>query len=308
LVSYRSISPSEAAALIEHRDDVVILDVRTPHEYEQLGHIPGAWLLPVDLIASAPALLPEDGREVLVYCEHGVRSVAAAQWLVAAGIPNIVNMSGGMSRWSGPREHDAGRVRGPAGWLLENADLLPRGGRVLDVAAGRGRHALLLGAAGFSVHAIDRDESALAGIAKIATVMELDVSTEVLDLEPANLLEASRPANPRASIITEGRGSTEGRGFSLGQHSYDAILVFNYLYRPLMPTLREALKPGGMLFYETFLVGQAERGHPKNPAFLLQPGELAELVAPLTIVRSREGDVDGNLVASVVARSEAQPR
>ena len=61
-----------------------MLDVRTPGEYAQLGHIPHAWLLPVDLIASAPAVLP--GRSpVLVYCEHGVRSVAASRLLVAAG-------------------------------------------------------------------------------------------------------------------------------------------------------------------------------------------------------------------------------
>lgn len=295
-MSYQSISPTEAAVLIADRD-VVILDVRTPQEYAELGHIPGAWLLPVDLIASAPALLPDDGREVLVYCEHGVRSVAAAQWLAAAGIRNIVNMSGGMSRWSGPREHDAGRVRGPAGWLLENADLLPRGGRVLDVAAGRGRHALLLGAAGFSVRAIDRDESALAAMAKVATAAGLAVDTEVRDLEPTIGL---------TPITTEGRDfpGLSAVESSLGQNLYDGILVFNYLYRPLMPALREALKPGGVLFYETFLVGQAERGHPRNPAFLLQPGELTALVAPLTVLRSREGDVDGNLVASVVARRE----
>ena len=83
--------------------------------------------------------------------------------------------------------------------------------------------------------------------------------------------------------------------------NYDAIFVFNYLHRPLMPALRAALKPGGRLFYETFTTRQAERGHPKNPAFLLKDGELAELVAPLTVLRSREGDVDGRFVASIVA-------
>ena len=66
--------------------EVTVLDVRTPGEYEQLGHIPEAWLLPVDLMASAPAVLPNDDRPVLVYCEHGVRSVAASQLLSAAGI------------------------------------------------------------------------------------------------------------------------------------------------------------------------------------------------------------------------------
>jgi hypothetical protein len=77
--------------------------------------------------------------------------------------------------------------------------------------------------------------------------------------------------------------------------------VFSYLHRPVFPALLRALAPGGLLFYETFLVGQQERGHPKNPAFLLEPGELAARVAPLTVLRSREGDYDGKLVASVVA-------
>lgn len=277
-MSYQSISPSEAAALIDTRADLAILDVRTPQEYEQLGHIPGAWLLPVDLIACAPALLPDDGRPVLVYCEHGVRSVAAARWLDAAGVPNVINMSGGMSRWAGERDYDPGRLCGPSAWLLDNADLLPRGGRVLDVAAGRGRHALLLGAAGFLVHAIDRDQTALAGMAGFGRTAGLDVTTAAQDLE------SGRPV--------------------LARDAYDAVLVFNYLHRPLMAAIRDALKPGGVLFYETFLIGQAERGQPKNPAFLLQPGELAALIQPLTLLRTREGEVDGNLVASIVARRE----
>lgn len=279
-MSYKSVSPSEAAALIDERA-VVILDVRTPQEYEDLGHIPGAWLLPLDLIASAPAVLPDDGRAVLVYCEHGVRSVTAAQWLAAAGVRNVINMSGGMSRWTGAREHEPGRVRGPSGWLLATADLLPRGGRVLDVAAGRGRHALLLAGAGFSVHAVDADASALAALVSVAQAAGLDVSTETLDLE----------AKPLAHV-----GSAA---------AYDAVLVFNYLHRPLMPAIAASVAPGGVLIYETFLAGQAERGHPTNPAYLLQPGELATLVAPLTVLRSREGDVDGRLVSSVAARREA---
>jgi hypothetical protein len=68
-----------------------------------------------------------------------------------------------------------------------------------------------------------------------------------------------------------------------------------------MPALRNALKPAGRIFYETFTTRQAERGHPRNPAFLLKEGELAGLMAPLTIARSREGEFDGRFIASVVA-------
>jgi hypothetical protein len=80
--------------------------------------------------------------------------------------------------------------------------------------------------------------------------------------------------------------------------------VFNYLHRPLMPVIVEAVASGGILIYETFTVAQARRGHPKNPAFLLDDGELPRLVAPLKVLRAREGEFHGSFVASVVAVRE----
>jgi tellurite methyltransferase len=275
MTPFRSIDHAEARSLVE-AGAVTILDVRTPSEYAQLGHIPGAWLLPVDLAASAPAILPDDGKPLLVYCEHGVRSVAASRLLSTAGHDQVLNLSGGLSHWSGPREFGAGKVRGPSRWLIENADLLPQGGSVLDVASGRGRHALVMAAAGFEVRAIDRDAEALAFLRTTADRLALRIDTDVVDLEtdPAPDLPAA---------------------------AFDVVMVFNYLHRPLMPALRRVLKPGGRLFYETFTAPQAERGHPRNPAFLLNEGELTGLVAPLTVLRSREGDIDGRFIAAVVA-------
>ena len=66
--------------------------------------------------------------------------------------------------------------------------------------------------------------------------------------------------------------------------------------------LKGALRPGGFLVYETFTRGQAQRGKPTNPAFLLEPGELRTLVAPLEILFEREGDFEGKMLASVIAR------
>jgi rhodanese-related sulfurtransferase len=280
---FRTIDHDEARQLLA-AGEVTVLDVRTPGEYAQLGHIPGAWLLPVDLAASAPAVLPNEPRPVLVYCEHGVRSVAASQLLVAAGIANVLNLAGGLAVWTGPREFGPGILRGPSPWLIDNADLLPRGGTVLDVACGRGRHSMLMASAGFDVRAVDRDADAIAFVRDTAQKLSLQIETTVADLEadPAGNAEDS-PLNRR----------------------YDAILVFNYLHRPLLPKLRDALAPGGRLFYETFTTRQAERGHPKNPDFLLRDGELAELVAPLTILRSREGEFDGRFIASVVAEFDS---
>lgn len=273
--SFKTIGHDEALRLLES-GEVTVLDVRTPGEFAQLGHIPNAWLIPVDLAASAPAVLPDDGKPVLVYCEHGVRSVAASQLLVAAGIAGVLNLAGGLATWSGPREMGPGALRGPSPWLIENADLLPRGGKVLDVACGRGRHALLMASAGFDVRAIDRNPEAIDFLARTAARINLQIDAAVVDLE----------TDPPPS---------------LSPAAYDAILVFNYLHRALMPALRGALKPGGRLFYETFTTRQAERGHPKSPDFLLRAGELRELMAPLTIVRSREGEFDGRFIASVVA-------
>jgi rhodanese-related sulfurtransferase len=270
----RTISHADAQELVAS-DGAVLLDVRTPGEHEDLGHIPGSWLLPLDLVVSAPAVLPDDGRPVLVYCEHGVRSVAASRLLLQAGVPDVLNLAGGMASWTGAREFGATPMRGPSAWLIENADLLPRGGKILDVACGRGRHALLLSSAGFDVHAIDRDPDAIAFLEATAERLSLSLTCEVLDLETD-----PSPALPGPC---------------------DAVLVFNYLHRPLMPALRAALAPGGRVFYETFTAAQAERGHPKNPAFLLTDGELPALLAPLSVLRSREGEFDGRWVASAVA-------
>lgn len=274
------VSPDEARRLLA-AGPVTILDVRTPQEFTRLGHLAGARLLPVDLIASALATLPDDGTPVLVCCEHGVRSAFAADVLVTAGVAPVFDLAGGMSAWTGPRDYDAAPIHGPAGWLLDNADLLRPGMRVADVAAGRGRHALLLAAAGFHVTAFDRDEAALMRVRERAARCGWTIAIDVRDLEVP--------------------------GADLGDAAFDAIVVTHYLHRPLFPAIARALAPGGVLLYETFTTAQALRGKPTNPAFLLEPGELPRLVTPLEVVRSREGEVDGRMVASVVARKAIAP-
>lgn len=274
------IGNDEAARLIA-AGPLTILDVRTPGEFTGLGHLPGARLLPVDLIASAPAVLPADGTPVLVCCEHGVRSARAAAVLVAAGIGPVFDLAHGMAGWHGPRDFAAAAIAGPATWILENADLLRTGMRVLDVAAGRGRHALLFAAAGWPVTAVDRDALRMATLAAMATRLDWPVTTLVRDLEAGEV--------------------------DLGEAAFDLVVVTHYLHRPLLPVLVRALAADGVLVYETFTTAQAARGKPTNPAFLLEPGELPRLVAPLVVERQREGEVDGRMVASVVARKLSAP-
>ena len=275
---YRNVDADEAARLLA-RDAVRVLDVRTPDEYDSGGHIPGANLLPVDLIAAAPATLPRDGKPLLVYCQHGIRSVTASRFLAAAGFSDVMNLVGGLSCWRGPKEHGPAspdRLAGPSSWLVQNADLLPRRGKALDVASGSGRHALLLSAAGLSVRAVDRDAEAIAELKVAARRLGFRAETEVKDLETGTA--------------------------DLGEEVYDIVLVVNYLHRPLFPALARTLRRGGHLIYETYTTAQAERGRPKNAEFLLEPGELPRLVAPLEVVRQREGEFEGRMVSAVAAR------
>jgi len=143
-------------------------------------------------------------------------------------------------------------------------------GPVLDLACGRGRHALAAAAEGVDVVAVDRDADALASLAATAAHRGLQGRIEVhaLDLE-----SAAPPALPRAP--------------------YAAILVFRYLHRPLAPRLAAALAPGGLLLYETFTTAQRGLGWgPSRDAFLLAPGELPTLFPTLDVETFEEGLTD----------------
>ena len=165
-------------------------------------------------------------------------------------------------------EHKVGRTAPPpARFLLQQLHRLPKG-KVLDIAAGRGRHSLLLASQGFQVDAIDRDESALAHLATSAQRHALPaITTRVLDLE--------QPTSYAAD---------------LGESVYDVILVFFYLHRPLFPAILGALKPGGLLVYETFtLDNHMYHQHPKRREFCLSPNELLRLTSSLHVLHYDEG-------------------
>ena len=107
-------------------------------------------LLPVQIIASAPAVLGDPDTPVLVTCEHAVRSKVATRLLAQAGFTQVYELAHGMALWDGPRAHEPQPMAGPSPWLFECGDLIPRSGRALDVACGRGRHALLLASTGLA--------------------------------------------------------------------------------------------------------------------------------------------------------------
>lgn len=144
-------------------------------------------------------------------------------------------------------------------WVLRWAPLIRAGGRVLDVAAGHGRHTRALLADGYTVVAADLDIGGMADLEGVA-------SAEIRGVD----LETGAWPFPAAA--------------------FDGIVVANYLHRPHFSHLVRSLAEGGVLIFETFGQGNERFGRPRNPDFLLAPGELLEAFAgPLKVVAYEHG-------------------
>jgi SAM-dependent methyltransferase len=154
----------------------------------------------------------------------------------------------------------------PLPWIVQWAGLVPPDATVLDLAAGRGRHALFFAERGHKVVAVDRD------IGRIAAHPNIE---------------------PLAADLEDGSPwPLEGRRFR-------AVVVTNYLHRPLMPALLDAIEPGGVLLYQTFMMGNERFGKPSRPEFLLHDGELLELVRGVFSVTAYEARLISDPMAMV---------
>ncbi|MEO8754522.1 MAG: class I SAM-dependent methyltransferase [Casimicrobiaceae bacterium] len=172
----------------------------------------------------------------------------------------------------------AHRDLAPSPWIVRFAHLIPAGARVLDLAAGHGRHARFFAARGAQVVAADRDAEALAPLAD----------------------------DPRIAIRT---CDLEAGAWPFAAEPFDAIVVVNYLHRQLFAHLRSALAPDGVLLYETFALGNEAFGRPSNPEFLLCRDELLTVAAlppaPLTVVAFEQGMVEAGARRAIVQRLAA---
>jgi SAM-dependent methyltransferase len=143
----------------------------------------------------------------------------------------------------------------PSDWVVRWAPLVTRG-PVLDVASGAGRHARFFAARGLEVIAVDRERHEIQGVTFVQA-----------DLE-------------------------DGTPWPFAGQRFGAIVVTNYLHRPLFKSIEDSLGEGGVLLYETFMIGNERFGRPSNPDFLLRPGELVEAFASLNVLGFEQGQVE----------------
>ena len=130
---------------------------------------------------------------------------------------------------------------------------------MLDLACGSGRHLRWLAARGFRLTGVDRDAAAVEPLRALAEIVVADL---------------------------------EGAAWPLPGRRFDAVVVANYLWRPLLPRIVESLADGGLLLYETFGAGNEQFGRPSRPDFLLQPGELLAAARGLRVVAYEDGWLD----------------
>jgi SAM-dependent methyltransferase len=168
---------------------------------------------------------------------------------------------------------DAHASLAPSVWVRRWSHLVAARASVLDAACGSGRHVRWFAQLHARVTAIDRDAAALEPLRGLAEVIVADI---------------------------------ESGPWPLAGRRFDAVIVTNYLWRPLLPTLVESVEAGGVLIYETFAQGNQSVGKPSNPDFLLQPGELLAATHGLRTIAYEDGFLDepARFVQRIVAVRE----
>ena len=179
--------------------------------------------------------------------------------------------------------HSSRHADHPSPWVMRFLARMPSGARVLDLACGSGRHVAPCIAAGLLVTAVDRDTAALRSRFREVPADRL----RIMDIDLEN-----------------------GRPFPFASDTFDGVIVTNYLWRPILSAIVAAVSPAGMLVYETFRIGNERYGRPRNPEFLLKPGELLAAVRDrLHVIACEEARLAApdRLVQRICAVGDAHP-
>ena len=174
------------------------------------------------------------------------------------------------------RARDLAGEEGPRQWLEDNIDLLNAHGKALDIATGLGKNAVFLANLGYQTLGIDISEAGLEKAIALAKKKNVRIETQVVDLDSHHLKE----------------------------NEYDLILCFYFLDRKLFPEIHKALKPGGLIFYETFNLDHLKYTDFKKE-WVLKYNELLQAFSDFRILRYREMDRDEKGITSLVARKPA---
>jgi len=276
---------SLSALLARAPGDLDVIDVRGEEAFAA-GHLAGSGHIPLAELEERRSELPPPGRSVIAIGADAEQARAAAVALIEMGWPEERVACG----WpgAGELERDPSRwVTGPAARLWRPAPFLEQAvarfrefipeGIAADIASGAGRDAVWLALQGFEVEAWDHDAKALARGDALAARHGVRLRSVACDLEHG------------AAALPESR-------FAL-------VTCFRFLHRALLPRLAAALRPGGVLIYETYRIGQERFGRPKNRRYLLESGELAAAFVGLEILLSEEPDpAEGPITSRLVAR------
>ena len=229
--------------------------------------IPGSLLIPLHELEGRLNEVPNSHTPIAVVCQHGQRGSVACRFLAEHGYNPLFNLVGGIEGWPGPLtcgSNGNGRPHhgiAPSSFLLDNFELLP-GGLALDLAMGEGRNAIYLASRGYDVDGVDNDPQAVSRARAAARKLGVPIRAVV--------------------------GNLQDGTYILPIDTYDLIVCFNYLHRPLIQDIRSGLVPGGVVVYQTFTREQPQFGRPHNPDYLLEPGELKEAFAGYEVLRYRE--------------------
>jgi rhodanese-related sulfurtransferase len=262
-----------------------ILDVRDQASF-QAGHLAGAGHLPRAELHARRTELPPRDEPLLVAAASADEARAAAEELARLGYGQVDWLAAPLAALPGglADRGPAARLWRPAPFLVE---VLPRvlavaPGPALDLAAGAGREAVTLALHGFEVEAVDDDPEILARAESLAARHGVRIRTRVADLEC--------------------------RDPGLAEEAFGLIIVFRFLYRPLLPVIARAIAPGGWLVYETFRRGQRRFGRPTHPRFLLDDGELKSAFPGLAVMHYEEPNPPGGpIMARLLAHKPSHP-